>query len=71
MTLEECRSDFELSAKRSLSMPIAGAIFPMAFLVSKITKEEVFSSKNPLAKLMGLSVLMVNLLWAIIEKKIT
>ncbi|ACE86139.1 DUF7010 family protein [Cellvibrio japonicus] len=93
MTLEECRNDFERSAKRSLSMPIAGAfywlviavistqaqdnigllallfgsgtIFPIALLVSKITREEVFSSKNPLAKLMGLSVLMVNLLWAL------
>src|SRR5690625_1618265 len=93
MTLEELRADFEYSAKRSLSMPIAGAmywlaiaivstqvpetvgllvllfgsgsIFPIALLVSKITKEEVFSSKNPLAKLMGMSVLMVNLLWAI------
>jgi|SRR5690554_5059089 len=93
MTLEELRADFERSAKRSLSMPIAGAIywltiaivstqvperlgllvmlfgsgliFPIALLVSKVTKEEVFSSQNPLAKLMGASVLMVNLLWAV------
>ena len=93
MTLEELRADFEWSAKRSLSMPIAGAIywlvvaivstqvpvsagllvllfgsgliFPIALLISKITKEVVFSSKNPLAKLMGASVLMVNLLWAV------
>ncbi|MDB9952044.1 hypothetical protein OAD57_01555 [Porticoccaceae bacterium] len=93
MALEELRADFECSAKRSLSMPIAGAIywlvvavvstqvpervgllvllfgsgliFPIALLISKVTKEEVFSSKNPLAKLMGVSVLMVNLLWAI------
>lgn len=43
----------------------SGTIFPIALLVSKITREEVFSSKNPLAKLMGLSVLMVNLLWAL------
>lgn len=93
MTLEELRADFERSAKRSLSMPIAGAIywltiaiastqvperlgllvmlfgsgliFPIALLVSKVTKEEVFSSQNPLAKLMGASVLMVNFLWAV------
>ena len=93
MTLEECRKDFEHSAKRSLAMPIAGAlywlalaivstqvserlgllilllgsgtIFPIALLIAKITKENVFSPNNPLAKLMGLSVLMVNLLWAL------
>ena len=93
MTLEELRADFEWSAKRSLSMPLAGAIywlvvaivstqvpvssgllvllfgsgliFPIALLISNITKEVVFSSKNPLAKLMGASVLMVNLLWAV------
>jgi hypothetical protein len=93
MTLEELRTDFERTARRSLSMPIAGAIywlvvamvstqvsertgllvllfgsgtiFPLALLVSRFTKEEVFSSKNPLAKLMGISVLMVNLLWAV------
>lgn len=93
MTLNELRTDFERSSKRSLSMPIAGAIywltiaivstqvserlgllvllfgsgliFPIAFLVSRLTKEEVFSSKNPLAKLMGASVVMVNLLWAV------
>ena len=93
MTLEECRKDFEHSAKRSLAMPIAGAIywlalaivstqvserlgllillfgsgtiFPIALLIAKITKEKVFSPNNPLAKLMGVSVLMVNLLWAL------
>ncbi|MFY8328424.1 DUF7010 family protein [Pseudoalteromonas sp. ZZD1] len=93
MTLEELRADFEESAKRSLSMPIAGAIywfviavlstlvsermgllvllfgsgsiFPIALAISKITKEKVFSSQNPLGKLMGFSVLMVNLLWAV------
>lgn len=93
MTLEELRADFEESSKRSLSMPIAGAIywfviavlstlvsermgllvllfgsgliFPIALAISKITKEKVFSSQNPLGKLMGFSVLMVNLLWAV------
>lgn len=93
MTLEELRADFERSAKRSLSMPIAGAIywlaiavvstqvservgllvllfgsgliFPLGVCVSKLTKEVVFSSQNPLAKLMGSSVVMVNLLWAV------
>lgn len=93
MTLEELRADFEESSKRSLSMPIAGAIywfviavlstlvsermgllvllfgsgliFPIALAISKITKEKVFSAQNPLGKLMGFSVLMVNLLWAV------
>ena len=93
MTLDELRVDFERVSQRSLSMPVAGAIFwlvvalistqvperlgllillfgsgtifPMAILISKITKEDVFSSNNPLSKLMGSSVLMVNLLWAV------
>ncbi len=43
----------------------SGAIFPIGLLVAQIRKEDLVSSSNPLAKLMGLSVLMVNLLWAI------
>jgi len=43
----------------------SGAIFPIGLLVAKIRKEDLMSSSNPLAKLMGMSVLMVNLLWAI------
>lgn len=93
MTLEECRRDFDISANRSVSMPMAGAIvwliigllstqldersgvlallfgsgaiFPIAILIARIRGEALMSSDNPLAKLMGLCVLMVNLLWAV------
>lgn len=93
MTLEEYRRDFDISANRSVSMPIAGAIvwlivgllstqlseragvlvlmfgtgviFPIALLIARIRGEGLMSSDNPLAKLMGLCVLMVNLLWAV------
>jgi len=93
MTLEEYRRDFEASAKRSVSMPIAGAcvwfiiallsvrlaerigvlvllfgsgaIFPIALLIAKFRGESLLASDNPLAKLMGICVLMVNLLWAV------
>ncbi len=43
----------------------SGAIFPIGLLVSQIRKQDLVSSSNPFAKWMGLSVLMVNLLWAI------
>ena len=93
MTLEEYRKDFEASANRSVSLPIAGAIvwlaiallstqlsertgilillfasgtiFPIALVIARIRGEALVSSQNPLAKLMGYCVLMVNLLWAI------
>ncbi|WP_448569296.1 DUF7010 family protein [Thalassotalea ganghwensis] len=93
MTLDDYRAEFEKSANRSVSMPLAGtivwaivailstlldgrtsiyillfatgAIFPMAILISKIRKENLSSSTNPLSKLMGLCILMVNLLWAV------
>ena len=42
-----------------------GVIFPIALLISKLRNELLVSSKNPFAKLMGLCILMVNLLWAI------
>lgn len=42
-----------------------GAIFPLALLIAKITGQQVFQPGNPFASLMGLSVLMVNLLWAL------
>jgi hypothetical protein len=42
-----------------------GAIFPLALLFAKFRNERLVSSSNPLAKLMGLCVLMVNLLWAV------
>jgi len=43
----------------------SGAIFPIALLVSKIRHQNLLSSTNPLAKLMGYCILMVNLLWAV------
>lgn len=43
----------------------SGAIFPLGLLLSQLLREQLLSNKNPLAKLMGLAVLMVNLLWAL------
>ena len=93
MTLDELRTEFERSSRRSMSMPIAGAIvwavvavlsllleyrfsliatffctgaiLPIAIVVAKLRGEELLSNKNPFAKLMGMSALMVNLLWAL------
>ena len=42
-----------------------GAIFPLAIVIARLRKEALISSVNPLSNLMGLSVLMVNLLWGI------
>lgn len=42
-----------------------GAIFPVALLIAKWRGEELVNNTNPLAKLMGVCVLMVNLLWAV------
>ena len=42
-----------------------GAIFPLALLIARFTKQQVFQPGNPFASLMGLAVLMVNLLWAL------
>lgn len=42
-----------------------GTIFPLALVIARLRKEVLISSPNPFAKLMGLSVLMVNLLWGI------
>lgn len=42
-----------------------GLIFPIALGISKIRKEKLLSSQNPFSKLMGQSIIMVNLLWAI------
>jgi len=93
MDLDSYRKDFEQSANRSVSLPIAGAIvwlavglastqlsarmgvlvlmigsgviFPLGLLIANLRHEALVSSVNPLAKLMGLCVLMVNLLWAL------
>lgn len=43
----------------------SGAIFPLGLLLSQLLREQLLSNENPLAKLMGLAVLMVNLLWAL------
>lgn len=42
-----------------------GSIFPIALVIAKFRGEELLAADNPLAKLMGLCVLMVNLLWAL------
>lgn len=42
-----------------------GAIFPIALVVAKARGEQLIERVNPLAKLMGVCVLMVNLLWAL------
>lgn len=42
-----------------------GAIFPLAIAIAKTRGENLFAASNPLARLMGLCVLMVNLLWAV------
>ena len=46
-------------------MAATGTIFPIALLLSRIRREELVSSANPLAQLMGMCVLMVNLLWIV------
>ena len=42
-----------------------GLIFPVALLIAKFRRENLTGRLNPLSRLMGLSVLMVNLLWAV------
>jgi hypothetical protein len=42
-----------------------GAILPLALIVARARHEVLLSSKNTFAKLMGLCVLMVNLLWGV------
>src|ERR1035441_2303452 len=42
-----------------------GMIFPLALLIAKFRGENLMDRVNPLSRLMGLSVLMVNLLWAV------
>lgn len=42
-----------------------GAIFPLAIAIARLRGEQLLENDNPLAKLMGASVLMVNLLWAV------
>ena len=42
-----------------------GTIFPLGLLIAKTRQEHLTSSENPLARLMGMGVMMVNLLWAL------
>lgn len=42
-----------------------GAIFPLGLLVARALGERLIDNDGPLAALMGMSVLMVNLLWAV------
>ncbi len=42
-----------------------GAIFPIGLLLAGLLRERLLNNTNPLAKLMGMCVLMVNLLWAV------
>ncbi len=42
-----------------------GAIFPLALGVARLRGEDLIDNANPLAKLMGTCIIMVNLLWAV------
>ncbi|SFC35807.1 DUF7010 family protein [Massilia yuzhufengensis] len=42
-----------------------GAIFPLAMSISRLRGEQLLDRSNPLARLMGVCVVMVNLLWAV------
>lgn len=42
-----------------------GAIFPIALAIARQRGERLLDNRNPLAKLMGICVGMVNLLWAV------
>lgn len=42
-----------------------GAIFPIALAVARLRGEALVSNPNALARLMGLCIVMVNLLWAV------
>ncbi|MBX3000348.1 MAG: hypothetical protein KF893_17625 [Caldilineaceae bacterium] len=43
----------------------SGAIFPIGLAVARVLGENLIANTNPLSRLMGLCVLMVNLLWAL------
>lgn len=42
-----------------------GAIFPIALVLARLLRERLLDNPSPLAALMGRSVFMVNLLWAV------
>ena len=56
-----------LPAKASLLAMVAatGAIFPIALGIARWRGEALVSNPNPLARLMGQCIVMVNLLWAV------
>lgn len=56
-----------LPVRTSLLVMVAatGAIFPIALAVARWRGEALVSNPNPLARLMGLCIVMVNLLWAV------
>ncbi|HEY6456855.1 MAG TPA: hypothetical protein VIY90_16390 [Steroidobacteraceae bacterium] len=58
---------FALPLRQSVSALVwgTGAIFPIALLIARFRREQLISSQNLLARLMGACVLMVNLLWAL------
>lgn len=56
---------FDVATSALILMFATGAIFPVALLIAKVRNERLMSSNNPLAKLMGMCVLMINLLWAL------
>jgi hypothetical protein len=43
----------------------SGAIFPIGLVAARLLGENPMANNNPLSRLMGLCVLMVNLLWAL------
>ncbi|QSX74557.1 hypothetical protein HIV01_015460 [Lysobacter arenosi] len=53
--------------KMAVTILILGVsvIFPLALPIARMRNEQLTSRANPLARLMGASVLMVNLLWAL------
>jgi hypothetical protein len=61
--LVSVKFDFKLSIY--LLLFATGAILPIALIIARCRKEALLASTNPLSKLMGLCVLMVNLLWGV------
>lgn len=58
-------TQFEFAVAVYILLFSTGLIFPIALAVAKLRGELLASSNNPFAKLMGMCVLMVNLLWGI------
>lgn len=56
---------FPLKMAVTIVIFAVSAIFPLALLIAKLRNEQLTSRVNPLARLMGACVLMVNLLWAL------